>query len=95
MGTIKPFGNRMLVGAFFMPERRQGGVVVPDKSRWQNENDRVFWVIAVGKKCKHCKVGDRVVCVLEHNNVEPIVGDPENRGFISENQVIGFLTETP
>jgi co-chaperonin GroES (HSP10) len=89
--NIRPLGNKLLVGAYFVPEQRRGTIVIPDANRWQHELDRVFWVIAVGPGCKHVKVGDRVICAFGHSSVTPIVDDPQKRGFITEDQVIGFL----
>lgn len=89
--NIRPLGNKILVGACFTPERSTGRVVIPDNAKWQHENDRVFWAIEVGAGCKHVKKGDRVVCSFGHGAVDPITDDPQKRGFITEDQVIGFL----
>lgn len=76
-----------------MPEQNRNGVVVPDDSKWMHENDRAFWVIEAGPLCRHAKKGDIVLCDFNHQGVEPIVGDVEKRGFISEDHVIGFLVD--
>ena len=86
---IKPVGDKLLVQPVEKLDRNKvhNGIVIPENAQEQN---RLFYVCAVGSKVKEIQVGERVVSASYTSGMVPLE-DGSGRGFLRESECMAVM----
>lgn len=88
---VKPFPGIIQIEPDEVPEKTKTGLFVGDEGE-ESEKPMSATVLAIGKKVKHCKVGDRIF--FWRANLGEIIGeDGKEKFYFVKNQDIVAVLE--